>query len=184
MLFISSLAAVVFLGPQEFAAFFKDLRFASAQFSNILFSKQIDYFALKKIIHPCFTHGHWVSRSNSILSGRFSLFWPINFPTRKIYIVLMAVMIVGLGLSEYLVQTNALHAFICLIRVRGNWPWEALLPLVCSRSPKRKCTELSRGGRGYSYLHRHGIHTKAIIPRALGCAALPWHRQHPLRRRW
>jgi len=115
MLFISSLAAVVFLGPQEFAAFFKDLRFASAQFSNILFSKQIDYFALKK------DHSPLLHTWSLGVEEQFYFIWPLLlilaykfFPTRKIYIVLMAVMIVGLGLSEYLVQTNALHAFYML----------------------------------------------------------------------
>lgn len=115
MLFAASMAAILVLGPLDYAAFFKALRFTSAQFSNILFSHQVDYFAVKHDTSPLL---HTWSLG---VEEQFYFVWPLLLyaahrfcGVQKMAAVLLLVMVASLGLSEYWVRTSTLQAFYLL----------------------------------------------------------------------
>lgn len=121
MLFITSLGAILFLGAREYSQFFQALRAASGQISNILFSREIDYFAIGNKNNPLL---HTWSLG---VEEQFYFVWPlILFFTHKLWgmkravIVLGAVLVTSLCISEYMVRTNAIDAFY-LLHSRG---WE------------------------------------------------------------
>lgn len=115
MLLGTSLAAIAMLGPSEFSAFFKTLRYAGAQASNILFSHEVDYFAVKNETSPLL---HTWSLG---VEEQFYLLWPLIlylahrfFGIHKIHMVLIALFLASLGMSEYFLPTHPLHVFYLL----------------------------------------------------------------------
>lgn len=115
MLFLTSFAAVVFLGAREFSEFFKALRFASGQVSNILFSREVDYFAAGNRNNPLL---HTWSLG---VEEQFYLLWPVMLIAvhkflglGRSLLVLGLLLVVSLAASEYLVRTNAMDAFYLL----------------------------------------------------------------------
>ncbi len=124
MLSASAIAAIFLLGPSEFRAFFKDFRFASAQASNILFSKTVDYFALRHEASPLLHTWSLGVEEQFYFVWPFLLYFSYKFlGLKKIYVTLTALFFLSLGLSEYLLQTTPLHAFY-LLHARA---WELAL---------------------------------------------------------
>lgn len=140
MLFVTSLAAIAFLGPQEFSEFFKAVRYSGAQISNILFAQDIDYFAPDQKTNPLL---HTWSLG---VEEQFYLVWPLILiglfkynRTQNNCSILCAIAIISLLISQYLVLTDAKNAFYML----HSRTWElaaggvaALAPLARPLSPK------------------------------------------------
>lgn len=115
MMFLTSFAAIIFLGPHQFSEFFKALRMASAQISNIFFSREVDYFSIDHENSPLL---HTWSLG---VEEQFYLLWPLFLLAihrliglHSARFALLLLLAVSLGLSEYLVRTNSLHAFYLL----------------------------------------------------------------------
>ena len=115
LLFATSIAALFFLGPEQFTDHFKALRMASAQVSNFYFARELDYFAPDQnnvpLLHT-WTLG---------VEEQFYFVWPLLlFGIHRIwgisrsFIILAALLILSLIISEYLVHTDALQAFYML----------------------------------------------------------------------
>lgn len=131
MLAVSSVAAIVFLGPHHFYEFFRSVRYAAAQASNFLFSRDVDYFAIKDE-HPPLLHTWSLG-----VEEQFYLMWPLlllgihNFlGLGKSLLVLSLLLIASLVVSEYLVVTDARQAFYHL-HARA---WELALGGILSLS--------------------------------------------------
>ena len=115
MMFLTSFAAIVFLGPHQFSEFFKALRMASAQVPNIFFSREVDYFAIGHENSPLL---HTWSLG---VEEQFYLLWPLLLLAlhrllglRSSRFAMLMLLAVSLGISEYLVRTNSIHAFYLL----------------------------------------------------------------------
>jgi peptidoglycan/LPS O-acetylase OafA/YrhL len=116
MLFVCSMAAIVFLGVEQFTTFLKSFRYVSAQGANIFFARDVDYFAEKLDQSPLL---HTWSLG---VEEQFYLLWPLilfglfrvsghGSNVLKFSIPLLALMVVSLGLSEYLVKVDPMQAF-------------------------------------------------------------------------
>jgi peptidoglycan/LPS O-acetylase OafA/YrhL len=115
MMFASSLGAIVFLGRAEFYEFFKALRAASWDVSNIYYSHATDYFAIGNDNSPLL---HTWSLG---IEEQFYLIWPLLligihrfWGLNRSLIVLATLLTASLAVSEYLVHTDALQAFYLL----------------------------------------------------------------------
>jgi len=116
MLFLTSIGAIFFLGLEEYSDFFSALRKASAQISNFYFAQEIDYFAHGQAESPLL---HTWSLG---VEEQFYVIWPLIlflgykfFKSKKIFIFILVLLTVfSLITSEYLLRTNALHAFYML----------------------------------------------------------------------
>lgn len=118
MLTGTAAAAIFFLGMEEYSAFFEALRKSSAQISNFYFAKETDYFAQ--------THAHspLLHTWSLAVEEQFYLLWPLLLLlTRQSKKALLIVASLSLGLSEYLVRTDAMQAFY-LLHARA---WELAL---------------------------------------------------------
>ncbi len=112
VLFGTIILAIFFSGPVQFSDTLKSVRMASAQISNFYFARELDYFALDQTFAPLL---HTWSLG---VEEQFYLIWPlllvgINrfFGMQRAFVILCGIMFISLGISEYLVRTNAMHAF-------------------------------------------------------------------------
>ncbi len=115
MLLLTSLATIVFLGPHQYYEFFKALRMTSGQISNFYFAQEVDYFA------PGNDHSPLLHTWSLGVEEQFYLLWPLLLllthkflgPGRSL-IALSVLLFLSLGVSEYLVRTDAMAAFYYL----------------------------------------------------------------------
>lgn len=124
MLFLTSFLSMAFSGAREYSQFFQALRAAAGQISNLLFSREIDYFDAGDKLNPLL---HTWSLG---VEQQFYLIWPVilvaiyrlGWASKRVAIF-MVLIVASLGVSEYLVRTNAMDAFY-LLQSRG---WELIL---------------------------------------------------------
>lgn len=115
MLLFASIGAVLFSGLTQYGDFFKSLRYASLQISNFFFAREVDYFA------PGNDHAPLLHTWSLGVEEQFYLIWPLLLLLVRKYagwskagIILAGVFAISLGMSEYLVRTDAMQAFYML----------------------------------------------------------------------
>lgn len=146
MIFVSSFAAIIFLGPQEYSEFFKAVRYSSAQISNIHFAQDVDYFSPDQKTNPLL---HTWSLG---VEEQFYLLWPLILMglfgkkiIKRPLVALCAIAIISLVISQYLVLTDPKNAFYML----HSRAWELATGAIAALAPnskalsKKTCTTLS-----------------------------------------
>lgn len=102
LLLVTAIMSVLFLGEKDYLDFLKTLRFAAGQVSNILFSRNVDYFASGH------DHSPLLHTWSLGVEEQFYLFWPLllvflsRFPRNAKIVTLMVLCFGSLILSEYL----------------------------------------------------------------------------------
>lgn len=115
MLLVTGILALFFLGPSEFSEHYKVIRMAAAQISNFYFARELDYFALDQDVAPLL---HTWSLG---VEEQFYLVWPLLLVgirkllgLQRAFFILCVILLISLGVSEYLVRTDAMQAFYML----------------------------------------------------------------------
>ena len=132
MLFFATVAAVLSLGLEAFTDFFRSLRGASVQLSNIYFNRNVDYFASQEAIPPLL---HTWSLA---VEEQFYAIWPFllvllyKLKNDKLWRPALAIIFtLSLALSQHLVYADPKSAFYML----HSRAWELALGGLVALSP-------------------------------------------------
>ncbi len=145
MLLFATIAAVLSLGLEAFTDFFRSLRGASVQLSNIYFNRNVDYFAPQETLSPLL---HTWSLS---VEEQFYALWPFlllllyKVRNEKLWLPALAIIfITSLALSQQLVHTDPKSAFYML----HSRAWELALGGLVALIPARPQTSFRKNMAG------------------------------------
>lgn len=145
MLLFATLGAVMSLGLEAFTDFFRSLRGASVQLSNIYFHRNVDYFSSQEAIPPLL---HTWSLG---VEEQFYAIWPFllvflyKAKSEKLWIPALSLLfITSLALSQHLVQTDPKSAFYML----HSRAWELALGGLVALSPSPFNTQFRKNIAG------------------------------------